>query len=55
MHKTKKNKVTPIIQAKLMAIKAAGFIPRIDSRLPETSPLVKFTIWVSGKTAIATP
>jgi hypothetical protein len=28
----KKNSVTPIIQAKLMAINAAGFNPRIDSR-----------------------
>jgi hypothetical protein len=55
MLRTKKNNVTAITQMKLTTIKVAGFNPRIGSRRPETSPLVRFTTWVNGRVAIATP
>ena len=51
----KKNIVTAIIHAKLTRISADEFKPRMGSRCPETSPLVRFTTWVSGKTTMAVP
>ncbi len=55
MLRTKKNSVTAIIQTKLTAINTVGFKPRIGSRCPVRSPLVMFTTWVRGKTAVAIP
>lgn len=51
----KKNIVTAITQIELIITKTAGFKPRIGSGLPETAPLVTFTMCVSGKIAIAMP
>jgi len=51
----KKNTVTAIIHTKLTRISADEFKPRMGSRCPDTSPLVRFTTWVSGKTAMAVP
>ena len=51
----KKNIVTAITQIELIVTKTAGFKPRIGSGLPETAPLVMFTMCVRGKIAIAMP
>lgn len=54
MLKIKKNTVTAIIQTVLIAIMAPVLKPKIGSTLLATTPLVKSTACVSGKTVKAT-
>lgn len=51
----KKNMVTTIIQAVLIASMTGVLSPSIGSTLPEITPRAMLTTWVRGRIAIAIP
>ncbi len=53
MARTKKKKVTPTNQIKLIAIRGPGLKPKIDSTLLVVTHLVTLTICVKGRIAMA--
>ena len=55
MLRTKKRRVTPIIQARLISSTTGILSPRMCSTCPEMTPRAMFTTWVKGRTDMAAP